>query len=1319
MSAKKLLTKEIAEQYLEDENSVAVGDFTEIEDAAALVLGARKTSKWDSLDLSGLTSLGSTAAKSLSAFKGTLYLSGLTSLSDGVAESLSGHEAKLHLGGLVSLSDSTAEILAKHKGELHLSGLKMVSEKAADSLIKCKGTLHLDALKELKKFNYPVTRLLQVCLTKAGSGWGEAPPSQKHVSTAIPAEGKFAEEPGEWQNGTILIEEASTLFKWRTNYLGNPEKGNIDYKVAVRWHWSDFRGDQRKARKWFFEKLSDEHSKKTSSSRVRYVISPEAFSLWLGHEGFWIAQSFHELDQAKAEAKKRAAALAPKVSVSKQKDREPPSEKVLSAKEVGKLRKLIKTKELPKIRFVCETLDTLDATPDDWAKLFPKTRTKELVKHSCDKEKMEILDTLAGAFEPYPELFDQLQSECQNRFKYYYRGNLPLPKNHAWARIVASTELLGCLKSLGDDEISLFLAEAAAADGSRNLGNLETMSVKAAKLIVAKAESISLSASQWHLGKGFKITPEIAEILAKFTGDLYLEFSEFDDEIAGCLAKYKGDRLDLDYWFKWKDEPGHRKLARTIAKIKDGSYQSFEKANSQPLNILKEFVHENASLSFDFENKTINDEKIAFLTHESFAGSEISLQSFRVDLKTARELSKCKAAKMELQFWTNEKTGLLGGSGTGKKDPDLSKEKAVIDAILPYEGELQLGFLHYGGMGVDKAQRAFDLLIESKLEERKESLQKKIKQKSLSSASLPADVDQVEAQRKIERLKDVLRSEEAGELGLILLAAADPWMIELISAGMKVSDGDVRTNEYFETAEDESGSIGFWLAYARALEEGFHAKSLRPVKKIVLHLDSEQALRIMEEEILPRISFLEELTLTFTKEAGIFCTGSLPRMPKLKALTIGREYNYYNRAPNVENELSLTDLKRQSSLEKICLINPTSLAIEDPKPFLSKIRLQGTYERDSYGKITQINAKSLRRINSGALKVLIFNQLDHSKSKKAPAWWQDDWSSDPVVADVFGAVETADVNPYWSDKDFISLIEFKSGKKRTHKIPVGHEVMVTGGKKYSAVKDWVLPGDRMTKPLQDQTFDLSHIESFTEEMIRMVCKSAIPVRLRGNSLTEALASLLSLRKGPIELVNGSSAILRSALKGRKNATILEFSASKLGKATISAMKEFSGEELILFLSGTITQEQATALAALPFPLVLACKEHDQVEIPDETAAVLAKRDLSTKFRFDQIRDAYAWLSSPFILSKESIAALEENKNFDLGLLGTTMLVKESGKSTRFMQLSTHSLKGHKKPVLETLSGISGGSARASSKSGTVYDKKKKIVDQLMKGYRFE
>jgi len=39
-------------------------------------------------------------------------------------------------------------------------------------------------------------------------------------------------------------------------------------------------------------------------------------------------------------------------------------------------------------------------------------------------------------------------------------------------------------------------------------------------------------------------------------------------------------------------------------------------------------------------------------------------------------------------------------------------------------------------------------------------------------------------------------------------------------------------------------------------------------------------------------------------------------------------------------------------------------------------------------------------------------------------------------------------------------------------------------------------------------------------------------------------------------------------------------------------------------------------------------------------------------------------------------------------------------------------------TLEILSGVNGGSRRVSTKSGNVYDKKKKIVEQLLKGYQF-
>ena len=491
-----------------------------------------------------------------------------------------------------------------------------------------------------------------------------------------------------------------------------------------------------------------------------------------------------------------------------------------------------------------------------------------------------------------------------------------------------------------------------------------------------------------------------------------------------------------------------------------------------------------------------------------------------------------------------------------------------------------------------------------------------------------------------------------------------------------------------------------------------------------MKIESEEAQRIAVEEILPRLSFLKELTLTFTEEAGPFCTSSLPSLPELKGLTVRGLRSYSHHSFSWDNsplgeEISLLDLDRQSSLESVCLVKPTALSIEDPKAFLSKIRLQGIYDGGDYGKIDQIDAKSLRKINPAALKVLLINRLDHGKSNKPPAWWQDNWTSDPVVSDVYGAVEHAQVNPYWSDKDFISLIEFKTGKKRTHKVPVGHEIIVVGGSKWAKMTDWVFPGDRLTRPLQDQTLDLSGIESFTGEMIQLIYDSAIPVRLRGDALTEELASVLSSRKGRIELVGGSSTILSSALKKRRQANVLDFSEHKLADGTIAAMNGFAGEELTVVLSGTLAKAQATALAGLPFPLVLSCGHDGLVAIPDAAATALAKRDAPTRLWFHRSRDLLGGGNPDhFRLSKEAVGELEENENFDLGLFGTTMLVKESGKSSRFMQLTTYSVSGKDKMVLETISGVVGGSSRASSKVGNVYDKKKKIVEQLMKEYQF-
>ncbi|MDB4800445.1 hypothetical protein OAG72_00480 [bacterium] len=157
----KTLALAKAEQFLEDNESIDLGELTSITDEAAEVLSryegwldlngllelsdtaAESLSKHEGeLSLNGLTELSDAAAESLSKSKGALYLNGLTELSDAAAESLSKHEGELSLGGLTELSDAAAESLSKHKGELFLGGLTDLSDAAAESLSKLQGKIN-------------------------------------------------------------------------------------------------------------------------------------------------------------------------------------------------------------------------------------------------------------------------------------------------------------------------------------------------------------------------------------------------------------------------------------------------------------------------------------------------------------------------------------------------------------------------------------------------------------------------------------------------------------------------------------------------------------------------------------------------------------------------------------------------------------------------------------------------------------------------------------------------------------------------------------------------------------------------------------------------------------------------------------------------------------------------------------------------------------------------------------------------------------------------------------------------------------------------
>ena len=126
--AEKRLTREIAEQFLADEDSVDLSEFTELDDDAA---------------------------ERLSTYPAALCLNGLTSLSDAAADRLSKHTGWfLDLSGLASLSDAAAVSLSEYCGYLHLNfSPNSLSDAAAESLEKRKGRGDLDELRKyLRKY---------------------------------------------------------------------------------------------------------------------------------------------------------------------------------------------------------------------------------------------------------------------------------------------------------------------------------------------------------------------------------------------------------------------------------------------------------------------------------------------------------------------------------------------------------------------------------------------------------------------------------------------------------------------------------------------------------------------------------------------------------------------------------------------------------------------------------------------------------------------------------------------------------------------------------------------------------------------------------------------------------------------------------------------------------------------------------------------------------------------------------------------------------------------------------------------------------------
>jgi hypothetical protein len=118
----KVLTKEIAEEFIKDDASVELEQFESIDDAAAEVLGSYQPEVSDGLLLSGLLNLSDLAAENLAKAKCDIDLSGLTTLTDTAAACLSKHTGKLDLSGLAKLSPQAAKSLGAHPGQVLLEG---------------------------------------------------------------------------------------------------------------------------------------------------------------------------------------------------------------------------------------------------------------------------------------------------------------------------------------------------------------------------------------------------------------------------------------------------------------------------------------------------------------------------------------------------------------------------------------------------------------------------------------------------------------------------------------------------------------------------------------------------------------------------------------------------------------------------------------------------------------------------------------------------------------------------------------------------------------------------------------------------------------------------------------------------------------------------------------------------------------------------------------------------------------------------------------------------------------------------------------------
>lgn len=312
MNKPNILTLEIAERFLKNNNSVDLDQFTYIEESAGEALSKHK----GSLSLRGITTLSKAAAsslaraepslgehnaltfkslvpsndvtKQLAKYQGNQIVFGLTSIDLSFAKAISSFQGDLWLGNVFQLDDDVAGELAKRSGKTYLDKVQEYKDEPghlalAHALVN-HDELFLRGLKQVSP------EALQVFAKFNGASLVAEPIFEKKLLALRNKQAKNHKltVPEEWNSGRIVPLQRPA----------NPLKGrNAQRTVAERASW----WLPKKVCRWFVQKLDDAHKTVVSGAGKGLYISYEAKNLLREKAESWVWTMESEVQGVKAQ----------------------------------------------------------------------------------------------------------------------------------------------------------------------------------------------------------------------------------------------------------------------------------------------------------------------------------------------------------------------------------------------------------------------------------------------------------------------------------------------------------------------------------------------------------------------------------------------------------------------------------------------------------------------------------------------------------------------------------------------------------------------------------------------------------------------------------------------------------------------------------------------------------------------------------------------------------------------------------------------------------------------------------------------------------